>query len=50
MKDKNLFEMFIQEFIIEKSNILIIVVDQLIFSEQKLICNLFKNILLIFIF
>jgi len=35
MKDKNLFEMFIQEFIIEKSNILIIVVDQLIFSEQN---------------
>jgi hypothetical protein len=39
-KDKNLIETFIQDFIIENSNILIVVVDQLTFSEQKLINKL----------
>lgn len=41
-KDKKFIEIFIQDFIIEKSNILIVVVDQLKFSEQKLI-NRLKN-------
>ena len=36
-KDKKAFELFIQDFIIEKSNILFIVVGQMILSEQKLI-------------
>ena len=39
-KDKKCIEIFIQDFIIEKSNILIVVVDQLTFSEQKLINRL----------
>jgi len=39
-KDKKFTEIFIQDFIIEKSNILIVVVDQLTFSEQKLINRL----------
>ena len=41
-KDKKFTEIFIQDFIINKSNILILVVDQLTFSEQKLI-NRLKN-------
>jgi len=41
-KDKKFTEIFIQDFIINKSNILIVVVDQLTFSEQKLI-NRLKN-------
>ena len=41
-KDKKFTEIFIQDFIIKKSNILIVVVDQLTFSEQKLI-NRLKN-------
>ncbi len=36
-KDKKAVELFIQDFIIEKSNILFIVVGQLTLSEQKLI-------------
>ncbi len=36
-KDKKAVELFIQDFIIEKSNILFIVVGQMILSEQKLI-------------
>ena len=36
-KDKKAFELFIQDFIIEKSNILFIVVGQMTLSEQKLI-------------
>ena len=39
-KDKKFIEIFIQDFIIDKSNVLIVVVDQLKFSEQKLINNL----------
>jgi hypothetical protein len=39
-KDKKFIEIFIQDFIIEKSNVLIVVVDQLKFSEQKLINRL----------
>ena len=39
-KDKKFTEIFIQDFIINKSNILIVVVDQLTFSEQKLINRL----------
>ena len=42
-KDKKFTEIFIQDFIIEKSNILIVVVDQLTFSEQKLINRLKYN-------
>jgi len=42
-KDKKFTEIFIQDFIIEKSNILIVVVDQLTFSEQKLINRLKHN-------
>ena len=42
-KDKKFTEIFIQDFIIEKSNILIVVVDQLTFSEQKLINRLKNN-------
>ena len=42
-KDKKFTEFFIQDFIIEKSNILIVVVDQLTFSEQKLINRLKYN-------
>ena len=42
-KDKKFTEFFIQDFIIEKSNILIVVVDQLTFSEQKLINSLKIN-------
>ena len=38
--DKKFTEMFIQDFIIKKSNIFIVVVDQLNFSEQKLINRL----------
>ena len=41
-KDKKFIEIFIQDFIIDKSNVLIVVVDQLKFSEQKLI-NRLKN-------
>ena len=41
-KDKKFIELFIQDFIIEKSNILIVVVNLLTFSEQKLI-NRLKN-------
>ena len=41
-KDKKFTEIFIQDFIINESNILILVVDQLTFSEQKLI-NRLKN-------
>ena len=40
--DKKLTEIFIQDFIIKHSNIFIVVVDQLSFSEQKLI-NRLKN-------
>ena len=40
LKDKKMTEIFIQDFIIDKANILIIVVDQLTFSEQKLIYRL----------
>ena len=36
-KDKKAFELFIQDFIIEKSNILFIVVGQMTLSQQKLI-------------
>ena len=39
-KDKKLTEIFIQDFIIDNSNIIIVVVDQLTFSEQKLINRL----------
>ena len=39
-KDKKFIDIFIQDFIIKKSNILIVVVDQLNFSEQKLINRL----------
>ena len=42
-KDKKFTEIFIQDFIIRKSNILIVVVDQLTFSEQKLINRLKYN-------
>jgi len=42
-RDKNFTEIFIQDFIIKKSNILIVVVDQLTFSEQKLINRLKYN-------
>ena len=42
-KDKKFTEIFIQDFIIQKSNILIVVVDQLTFSEQKLINRLKYN-------
>ena len=42
-KDKKFTEIFIQDFIINKSNILIVVVDQLTFSEQKLINRLKSN-------
>ncbi len=42
-KDKKFTEIFIQDFIIKKSNILIVVVDQLTFSEQKLINRLKYN-------
>ena len=42
-KDKKFTEIFIQDFIIENSNILIVVVDQLTFSEQKLINRLKNN-------
>jgi len=38
--DKKLTEIFIQDFIIKHSNIFIVVVDQLSFSEQKLINRL----------
>ena len=38
--DKKFTEIFIQDFIIKKSNIFIVVVDQLSFSEQKLINRL----------
>ena len=41
--DKNFTEIFIQDFIIKKSNIFIVVVDQLNFSEQKLINRLKKE-------
>jgi GTPase SAR1 family protein len=40
LRDKKMTEIFIQDFIIDKANILIIVVDQLTFSEQKLIYRL----------
>ena len=40
--DKKFTEIFIQDFIIKHSNIFIVVVDQLSFSEQKLI-NRLKN-------
>ena len=43
LKDKKMTEIFIQDFIIDKVNILIIVVDQLTFSEQKLIYRLSKK-------
>ena len=39
-KDKKFIEIFIQDFIVDKSNVLIVVVDQLKFSEQKLINRL----------
>ena len=39
-KDKKFTEIFIQDFIIAKANIFIVVVDQLNFSEQKLINRL----------
>ena len=42
-KDKKFIEIFIQDFIIDKSNILIVVVDQLKFSEQKLINRLINH-------
>ena len=42
-KDKKFIEIFIQDFIIDKSNILIVVVDQLKFSEQKLINRLIHH-------
>ena len=41
--DKKFTEIFIQDFIIKKSNIFIVVVDQLNFSEQKLINRLKKE-------
>jgi hypothetical protein len=42
-KDKKFTEIFIQDFIIAKANIFIVVVDQLMFSEQKLINRLKKE-------
>ena len=44
--DKKFTEIFIQDFIIKKSNIFIVVVDQLSFSEQKLINRLKKEVLM----
>ena len=50
LRDKKCTEIFIQDFIIENSNIFILVVDQLTFSEQKLINRLMsKNFDKIFI-
>ena len=42
INDKNCINIFIEDFIIEKSNILIIVVNQLTFKEQKFL-NRLKN-------
>ena len=42
-KDKKAVELFIQDFIIEKSNILFIVVGQLTLTEQKLINRVVKE-------
>ena len=42
-RDKKAVELFIQDFIIEKSHILVIVVGQLTLREQKLINNVVKT-------
>ena len=43
-RDKKAVELFIQDFIIEKSDILVIVVGQLILTEQKLINRIVNSV------